>query len=91
MLGSIKRFIKSKLLTPEHPLFWALESRRLLAQYNRHSRMSYAEIESVIGNKYRKMFGRTLNWDNSQTYNEKIHVSKVYMPTRVFDSVIGSL
>ena len=43
--------------------------------------MSYAEIEAEISRQYRKMFGRSLNWDNPQTYNEKIHVSKLYMPT----------
>jgi len=62
-----------------------------LAEYDAHSRMSYAEIESAVGSQYRKMFGRTLNWDNPQTYNEKIHVSKIYIPdpikTRLADKV----
>ena len=43
--------------------------------------MSYAEIEAHIGRRYEAMFGRKLNWDNPQTYNEKIHVSKLYMPS----------
>ncbi|MBR0151715.1 MAG: hypothetical protein IJP89_10170, partial [Synergistaceae bacterium] len=31
--------------------------------------------------QYEAMFGRKLNWENPQTYNEKIHVSKLYMPS----------
>lgn len=98
MLGGIKRFIKSKLLTDSHPFLMSLYHKRqlrimssALSEYDAHSRMSYAEIESAVGSQYRKMFGRTLNWDNPQTYNEKIHVSKVYMPdpikTRLADKV----
>ena len=91
MLGGIKKFIKSSLLTPEHPFLWRLESRRLLAKMERNSRMSYAGIESVIGNFYRKIFGRTLNWENPQTFNEKIHVAALYMPdpikTKLADKV----
>ena len=69
-------------------IMW-LKIRNMIARHN--SRMSYAEIEAAIGRKYRRMFGRPLNWDNPQTYNEKIHVSKVYMPsplkTRLADKV----
>ena len=46
-----------------------------------HEEMSYSEIEATINRRYEKIFGRKLNWDNPQTYNEKINVSKVYMPT----------
>ena len=84
MLGGVKksiRKIRAKLFTPEHPFLWTLKMYKMLVRHKRHSIMSYAEIESEIGRQYRKMFGRTLNWDNPQTYNEKIHVSKVYMPT----------
>ena len=81
MLRGLKKFISKKLLTPEHPFFWALQTRRLLAKMERHSRMSYAEIEAEIGRQYQQMFGRKLDWDNPKTYNEKIHVSKVYMPS----------
>lgn len=81
MLRGVKKFIKSHLLTESHPFFMSLNNYRLARQYERHSRMTYAQIEAEISRKYRAMFGRTLNWDNPQTYNEKIHVSKVYMPT----------
>lgn len=98
MLGGIKRFIKSTLLTDSHPFLMSMYHKRqlrimssALAEYDAHSRMSYAEIESAVGSQYRKMFGRTLNWENPQTYNEKIHVSKIYMPdpikTRLADKV----
>lgn len=99
MLGGIKRFIKSKLLTDSHPFLMLLYHKRqlrilssALAEYDAHSRMSYAEIESAVGSQYREIFGRTLNWDSPQTYNEKIHVSKVYMPdpikTRLADKYL---
>lgn len=81
MLRGVKKFIKSHLLTESHPFFMSLNNYRLARQYERHSRMTYAQIEAEIGRMYREMFGRNLNWDNPQTYNEKIHVSKVYMPT----------
>jgi len=55
--------------------------RKALARYKRHSHMNYAEIEAQLGAEYERVFGRKLNWDNPQTYNEKINVSKVYMPT----------
>ena len=83
MLREVKKFIRKNLFSPEHQLSWALLTRILLMMEKKHSRMSYAEIESMIGSQYRKMFGRTLNWDNPQTYNEKIHVSKLYMPTHL--------
>ena len=69
MLSSFKRFLHS----------WGERKRR--ADYERRKHMSYAEIESVINRRYAKIFGREIDWDNPQTYNEKIHVSKVYMPT----------
>ena len=84
MLGGVKksiRKIRAKLFTPEHPFLWTLKMYKMLVRHKRHSIMSYAEIESEIGRQYRKMFGRTLNWDNPQTYNEKLNVSKLYMPS----------
>ena len=81
MMKSIRRFIKKNLITTSHPFFWSLWCRRQFAKCQRHSHMSYAEIEAKISAKYERVFGRKLNWDNPQTYNEKINVSKVYMPT----------
>ena len=95
MLGGLKKFIKSSVLTEEHPFLMGLWYDRMrskfIADNERHSRMSYAEIEAAIGRQYMEMFGRPLNWENPQTYNEKIHVSKVYhatpLKTRLADKV----
>ena len=85
MLRLLKRAARRLLANDHFPLIrdWYFErdASRRIAAYEAHSRMSYTEIESAISTQYEKMFGRTLNWDNPQTYNEKIHVSKVYMPT----------
>jgi len=43
-------------------------------------KITYEEIEAKIGAQYERSFGRKLNWDNPQTFNEKINVAKVYMP-----------
>ena len=75
MMKEFKKFIK------QYPFFWRLQQRRYDRICEQHSRMSYAEIEAHIGRRYEAMFGRKLNWDNPQTYNEKIHVSKLYMPS----------
>ena len=85
MLRGIKKFIKQKLVNEEHPYFYGLwldrMERKILAQQESHSRMTYAQIEAAIDRQAVKMFGRPVNWENPQTYNEKIHVSKEYMPT----------
>ena len=85
MLGRVKRFIRKRLDTEAHPKIhaWFKERdyRKMLELQERHKGMTYAEIEAEISRNYRRMFGRTLNWENPQTYNEKIHVSKLYMPT----------
>ena len=81
----IKKFIKAHFITEDHPYLMGLWldrwKRKMLAEQEAHSHMTYAEIEAAIGRRYQEMFGRTLNWENPQTYNEKIHVSKLYMPT----------
>ncbi|MBQ3396963.1 MAG: hypothetical protein IJG34_07920 [Synergistaceae bacterium] len=85
MMKGIKRFIKKKFINESHPFLWSLwfsrVERRTWSTHERHKRMSYAEIEAEISRQYERVFGRKLNWDNPQTYNEKINVSKVYMPT----------
>ncbi len=83
MLGAVKKFIKQNLITENNPLFMSLYEFYLKKvherRYYRHEKMTYAQIEAEISRDYMKMFGRPLNWENPQTYNEKIHVSKVYM------------
>lgn len=81
MMKGIKRFIRKNFVNESHPFLWSLLCRRKLAQLRHRSQMSYAEIESEISMKYERVFGRKMDWDNPQTYNEKIHVSKVYMPS----------
>lgn len=81
MRNSTKKFLRENLVNESHPFLWSLYCKMKLAQFKRHSRMSYAEIEAEIGACYERVFGRKLDWDNPQTYNEKINVSKVYMAT----------
>ena len=57
--------------------------RKMLAKQELHAKMSYVEIEAEISNAYRKAYHCELNWDNPQSYNEKINVSKLYMPTQL--------
>ena len=87
---SIKSFIKS-FATEKHPMFLNLWLAAKKVQYWHYSRMTYPQIEAAISRVYREVFGRELNWENPQTYNEKIHVSKLYMPsplkTRLADKV----
>ena len=78
---SFKSFVKKHIVNDSHPFMMSLWWKICNEICARHSKMNYAQIEAAIGRKYRRMFGRPLNWDNPQTYNEKIHVSKVYMPT----------
>ena len=78
---TIKNFIKRKLTASKNPLLSGLWELRQQHMLKRHSRMTYAQIEAAIGKRYMQVFGRPINWDNPQTYNEKIHVSKLYMPT----------
>ncbi|MBR0149969.1 MAG: hypothetical protein IJP89_01245 [Synergistaceae bacterium] len=85
MLEGVKKFIKSRLITDSHPLLLSMWKRRferkLLWEQEMHSRMTYAELEAELSRRYEAMFGRKLDWDNPKTYNEKIHVSKLYMST----------
>ena len=49
--------------------------------FERRSMKSLPEIEHDVSRTYREIFGRPLNWENPQSYTEKLNVSKVYMPT----------
>ena len=79
--GAVKKFVRQKIATKDNPVFLRLWQAAKELQYKHHSRMTYAQIEAAINRNYMDVFGRPLNWENPQTYNEKIHVSKVYMPT----------
>ncbi len=79
--GAVKKFVRQKIATKDNPVLLRLWQAAKELQYKRHSRMTYAQIEAIVSRTYQDVFGRPLNWENPQTYNEKIHVSKVYMPT----------
>ena len=85
LMRIIKDFMKHSLFNEDHPYFMMKlldrRERKILTQQEVNSRMTYAQIEAAIDRQAVKMFGRPVNWENPQTYNEKIHVSKVYMPT----------
>lgn len=85
MLGKFKHFIRKKLDNEKHPTihswFAARDERRFRENYERHQRMNYAEIEAEINATYKAIFGRKINWDNPQTFNEKMQIAKLYMPT----------
>lgn len=53
---------------------------------------TYKEVESEINNKFHKVFGRDVNWDNPTTYNEKVNVSKLYgdnpLKTKLADKIL---
>ena len=95
MIKAVKKFLRTHLVNENHPAvmyFQLLRYDRIYSKVQkRHERMSYAEMESELSEKFMKTFGRPLNWDNPQTYNEKLNVSKLYMPsalkTRLADKI----
>lgn len=95
MIKAVKKFLRTHLVNENHPsvmYFQLLRYDRIYRkQQERHQRMTYSEMEAEIGTRFMKTFGRPLNWDNPQTYNEKLNVSKLYMPsplkTRLADKV----
>ena len=86
-LGSkhLKDSTRDALTSGKYPflmnLYFDRKIRKLIADQERKKLMTYSEIETLISKEYALFFGRKLNWDNPQTYNEKIHVSKLYMPS----------
>ncbi len=85
MLKGVKKFIKQRFINDSHPFLMSLYLDRLERKIRReqevYSRMTYAEIEEYLGRKYREVFGRPLDWEDPKTYNEKLIVWEVYMPT----------
>ena len=85
MLGRVKRFIRRKLDNERYPAihawYTARDERKRQEAYERHQHMTYAEIEAEIGRTYQAIFGRSVDWDNPKSYNEKMQVAKLYMPT----------
>lgn len=85
MPGKLEKFIAERFATGKYPAFldmyFRYREKKELRKQERRANMTYAEIESAINRRYERMFGRKLDWDNPKTYNEKVNVSKVYMPT----------
>lgn len=83
MLNELKSFVKKRFVNDEHPAFtlafYLVKDIYSRIVHKRHINMTYREIEAYISHQHKKIFGCSLDWDNPQTYNEKIHVSKVYM------------
>lgn len=79
-----RHFIRTHLID-NSKFLTSLNQRRIKraqeAAYFRHQTMTYAQIEAEISEMYQNIFKRKLNWDNPQTYTEKINVAKVYMAT----------
>ena len=85
LMRIIKDFMKHSLFNEDHPYFMMKlldrRERKILTQQEVNSRMTYAQIEEATNRIYMEMFGRPVNWENPQTYNEKMQVWKIYMPT----------
>lgn len=72
---TIKKFLRKYL--SEHIIDCLFELKWIINKYK-----SYSRIEKDINYLYRKIFSRSMNWDNPKTYTEKIQFSKVYNPTK---------
>ena len=85
MLSSLRKFIRENFANENYPLIqklFALRRRRImLSNQARHMKMSYSEIEDEINRQYERVFGRKIDWDNPKSFNEKLQVSKLYMPS----------
>ena len=65
--STIKTIIPNKLLCDYN-----------LLKLNIKGKKSYKKIEQEINKEYEKIFHRKLNWDNPQSWTEKVNVSKIY-------------
>ena len=57
-----------------------------------NSKKRYKKIEKEISKEYKERFHRDLNWDNPNSYTEKLNVSKVYcgneLKTQLTDKIL---
>ena len=84
MFRKLKRFVRNNLpyiIPIVQKTRILLFGTRILRKQEDRSRKSLPEIEHDVSRTYREIFGRPLNWENPQSYTEKLNVSKVYMPT----------
>ena len=55
-----------------------VQNKITLYKYNKRSKASYEEIKNEVNKQYKECYNKELNWDNPQTFSEKISVSKIY-------------
>ena len=64
----------------------------ILKKYEKNSHKTLSQIEKEISAQFRERFGRELDWENPQSYMEKINVTKVYgespIKTRLADKLL---
>ena len=84
---SIKSTIKKSL-----PKSYIYHREYKLHQQNANK--TYAEIEREINANFQKRFGKSIDWDNPKSYNEKLNVAKVYgatkTKTRLTDKILAA-
>ena len=64
-----------------------------LNKFNRkEKKITYKEIEDEVSKDYKKIFKRNLNWNQPETYSEKLNVAKVYganeIKTKLTDKIL---
>lgn len=67
---------KIKRIVPRS-IVWSREYQTRAKRAN----MTYAEVEQELDRRFKKVFGRKINWENPTTYNEKLNVAKLYDST----------
>ena len=74
---TIKSFVKHNI-----PIIYDLSLERLIRKSQDESRrihnMSDAELESHVADMYREHMGRELDWDDLQSFTEKMQWAKIY-------------
>lgn len=72
-----KHLILSKLYNILRSFMWIIESKY-------YGMKTPAQREDIVARKYKKILGKNLDWDNLQTYNEKMQWAKLYddIPTK---------
>ncbi len=67
----IKKVMKK--LLPEK-----VKNKIILYKNNKRSKISYEKMKNEVKKQYMEHYNKELNWENPQTYSEKISVSKIY-------------
>lgn len=84
---SARSFLFKYFVNSHYPLimnlYFRTKTRSLKSKQAHNSLLSYAEIEASLSRRYEATFRRKINWDNPQTYTEKMQVAKLYMPSGI--------